>query len=297
LLKEWIEKHRNYLALQGKSPRTLDGYEFDLLQFTGFIDQYFGGLKMREISTLHIRAFLKWLSERPDCNNTLGRKIASLSSLFKYLKMQKVIEINPMLKIRRPKVEKKLPKFFSEKEMETLIRIPDTDTLFGIRNRAIFELLYSCGLRLMELANLRLEDLDTKRSIIRVTGKGNKQRMIPVGAPALEALNIYLQRRPQLAREYSSNRIFLTRSGKNFDTTQLRTILMRYIDLIAHDKGYSPHTIRHSFATHMLARGADLRVIQELLGHSCLATTEVYTHLSLEDIKEAYEKGHPRSGE
>jgi len=130
-----------------------------------------------------------------------------------------------------------------------------------------------------------------------VIGKGNKQRLVPLGSYALQALQDYLKLRPQFEQSYSSDKVFLTHTGKDFDRIQLRTILMRYIQLIAREKGYSPHTIRHSFATHLLARGADLRTIQEMLGHSELSTTEIYTHLSLEDIKEAYEKGHPRSGE
>ena len=181
--------------------------------------------------------------------------------------------------------------------MPLLMRIPDTSDIFGVRNLAMLELLYSCGLRLMELANLKLEDVDFRRRVIRVMGKGNKQRVIPFGSKALDALKQYLGKRELLAHEDSSTKVFLTKSGKAFARRQLHTILSHYMDLIAREKGFSPHTIRHSFATHLLARGADLRAIQELLGHSKLSTTEKYTHLTLEQIKEAYEKGHPRSGE
>lgn len=296
-MQEWIDKHRQHLALEGKSPRTMDGYQLDLQQFKRFLDTAFGLVEPAKISALHIRAFLQMLSEQPDCNRTLGRKIAALGSWFKFLKLQGEVSDNPMKKIRRPKFEKKLPKVFSEEEISLLLRIPDTASIFGIRNLAIMEMLYSCGLRLMELANLRLEDIDYSRKIIRVIGKGSKERRIPLGSKAMEALLDYLKVRPQMLREHSSNRVFLTRNGKDFDTAQLNIILMRYIDLIAREKGYSPHTIRHSFATHLLSRGASLRAIQELLGHAELSTTEIYTHVSLEDIKDAYEKGHPRSGE
>jgi site-specific recombinase XerD len=296
-MQEWIDRHRQYLALEGKSPRTLDGYQLDLQQLKRFLEEAFGEIEPSQIGVLHIRAFLKMLSEQPDCNRTLGRKIAALGSWFKFLKRVGCIPDNPMRKIRRPKFEKKLPKVFSEEEMSLLLRIPDIDSIYGIRNLAIMETLYSCGLRLMELANLRLDDIDYHRKIIRVIGKGSKERRIPLGSKALEALQEYLKIRPALRREHSSNRVFLTRNGKDFDTKQLNIILMRYIDLIAREKGYSPHTIRHSFATHLLSRGASLRAIQELLGHAELSTTEIYTHVSLEDIKDAYEKGHPRSGE
>jgi integrase/recombinase XerC len=296
-MQEWIDKHLEYLSLEGKSPRTIEGYRIDLQQFHDFISAEVGQLEISRISALHIRGFLVWLSERPDCNRTLSRKLSALSSWFKYLKIKGIIAENPMRRIRRPKYEKKLPRFFSEAEMAVLLRIPDTSTKIGVRNRAILELLYSCGLRLMEIAGLRLMDIDQRKSMIRVMGKGHKERRIPLGSIALQALQDYLKLRPKFVFSHSSNKVFLTHSGKDFDSNQLRTILMRYINLIAREKGFSPHTIRHSFATHLLARGADLRAIQELLGHSELSSTEIYSHLSLEDIKAAYEKGHPRSGE
>lgn len=296
-MQEWIDKHSEYLALEGKSKRTLRGYRIDLEQFRRFLDESFGSADVASLSAIHIRAFLKWLSERPDCNRTLARKMAALNSWFKYLKLQGLRTDNPMRKIRRPKYEQKLPRFFTEEEMLLLIRIPDTSSNVGRRNRAIFELLYSCGLRLMELANLHLEDIDYRKALLKVYGKGNKQRFVPIGKPALEALQDYLKVRPLMATEQSSARLFITYRGKDFDTQQLNIILMRYINLIAREKGYSPHSIRHSFATHLLSRGADISAIQKLLGHEALSSTELYTHLSLEDIKAAYEKGHPRSGE
>jgi len=296
-MQEWIDKHLAELAIQGKSPKTIEGYRFDLIQFKKYLQDAMPEVQLAEISAIHVRGFLVWLSERPDGNRTLSRKLSALSSWFRYLKLNGIITEDIMRKIRRPKYERKLPKFFSESEMETLIRIPDIQTPLGLRNRAIFEILYSCGLRLMELASLRLGDVDYRKKLVRVTGKGNKQRIVPVNNSALDALNAYLKIRPNLAREGSSEKIFLTKSGKDFDARQLHRILGRYIALIAQEKGYSPHTIRHSFATHLLSRGADLRAIQEMLGHSELSTTEIYTHLSLEDIQAAYEKGHPRSGE
>ena len=296
-MQQWIEKHCQYLALEGKSPHTIRGYRIDLEQFERFVTEHFGIVDPAQLGTIHIRAFLKWLAEQPDCNRTLSRKTAALNSWFKYLKLQGVRSDNPMRKIRNPKFEKKLPKFFSLEELETLFRIPDQTSDVGIRNRAIFELLYSCGLRLMELCKLSLTDIDYQKGLLKVWGKGNKERIVPIGKPALDAIRDYLPIRAKLAGTKSSNRLFLTYHGKDFDTNQLNVILMRYINLIAREKGYSPHAIRHSFATHLLSRGADLRAIQELLGHANLSTTEIYTHVSLEDIKDAYKKGHPRSGE
>lgn len=296
-MNQWIQKHLEHLSVAGKSPRTVEAYRIDLQQFARYLETEVGPLEVCGISAIHIRGFLKWLSDLQDGNRTLSRKLSSLASWFKYLKRQGIIKEDPMRKIRRPKYERNLPKFFSEEEMLALLRIPDTSSKFGMRNRAILELLYSCGLRLMELAGLRLSDIDRHKKLIRVVGKGNKQRLIPIGSYALKSMDEYLKLRPDFIAENSSDKVFLTRSGRDFNSNQLRTILMRYIALIAREKGYSLHSIRHSFATHLLSHGADLNAIREMMGHVNLSTTQIYTHLSLEDIKAAYEKGHPRSGE
>jgi site-specific recombinase XerD len=202
-----------------------------------------------------------------------------------------------MDKIKRPKFEKGLPHYFTEEEMLILLNLPDQSSIYGVRNRAILELLYSSGLRISELADLELNDIDLKRALVRVKGKGNKERIVPIGKPAIEAIEAYLPVRDKLKQEYSSHKLFLTKSGKDFDHRQLFKILHHYFQIIARQKGYSPHTIRHSFATHLLSRGADLRALQEMLGHSNLETTAIYTHLTLDDIKKAYLKGHPRGKE
>lgn len=298
-MEKYIADFCNYLALEGKSPRTITAYMLDLEQFHSFIQRYFenGEVDIKGITVLNIRDFFRFLNEKPDCNRSLARKSAALNSFFRYCKRSGFIQNNPMEKIKRPKYEVPLPKFFTEEEVRTLLSIPDTDSPFGIRNKAILETLYSSGLRISELAGIRLQDIDLKRGLIRVTGKGNKQRIVPLGSYAIEAINNYLKVRPQFMRENNPDLLFLTKSGKAFDTKQLDIILKRYFELVAKAKGYSPHSLRHSFATHLLSRGADLRAIQELLGHSLLSTTETYTHISLEDIKEAYKKGHPRSKE
>ncbi|HNV63377.1 MAG TPA: tyrosine recombinase XerC [Candidatus Cloacimonas acidaminovorans] len=298
-MEKYIADFCNYLALEGKSPRTITAYKLDLEQFHSFIQRYFenGEVDIKGITVLNIRDFFRFLNEKPDCNRSLARKSAALNSFFRYCKRSGFIQNNPMEKIKRPKYEVPLPKCFTEEEVRTLLSIPDTDSPFGIRNKAILETLYSSGLRISELAGIRLQDIDLKRGLIRVTGKGNKQRIVPLGSYAIEAINNYLKVRPQFMRENNPDLLFLTKSGKAFDTKQLDIILKRYFELVAKAKGYSPHSLRHSFATHLLSRGADLRAIQELLGHSLLSTTETYTHISLEDIKEAYKKGHPRSKE
>ncbi len=298
-MEKYIDDFCNYLALEGKSEKTISAYKLDLEQFYTYIQRYFenGIVTLREITVLNIRDFLRYLNEKPDCNRSLARKSAALNSFFKFCKRSRLIINNPMDKIKRPKYEVPLPKCFTEEEVRTLLSIPDTSNRFGIRNKAILETLYSSGLRLSELAGIRLQDIDLKRGLVRVMGKGNKQRIVPLGSYAIEAINNYLKIRPKFAQEDSPDLLFLTKSGKAFDAKQLDIILKRYFELVAKAKGYSPHSLRHSFATHLLSRGADLRAIQELLGHSLLSTTETYTHISLEDIKEAYKKGHPRNKE
>jgi site-specific recombinase XerD len=283
------------LALEGKSERTISAYKLDLEQFLSFVQRFFEAeVPVTAISVLNIRDFLRWLNEKPDCNRSLARKSAALNSFFRFCKRQGLIVNNPMDKVKRPKYEKPLPKCFTEEEVLSLLAIPDCSSRFGIRNRAILETLYSSGLRLMELAGIKMSDLDVRKGLLRVTGKGNKQRIVPVGSHALDAISEYLKVRPEFLAENSPNNLFLTKSGNAFYTRELDIILKRYFELIARAKGYTPHALRHSFATHMLSRGADLRAIQELLGHAQLSTTQIYTHVSLEDIKDAYNKGHPR---
>lgn len=296
-MKNSIKLFCEHMALEGKSPRTISGYQLDLEQFTEFVKRFFEEelVPVQGITLLNLRDFLRWLNEKQDCNRTLARKSAALNSFFRFCKIRGIIAANPMDNVKRPKYEKPLPKCFTEEEVRNLLAIPDTSSPFGVRNRAILETLYSSGLRLMELAGIRLNDLDTKKGLLRVHGKGNKQRIVPVGTPALAAIGEYLQIRGTFCGNEATDIMFLTKSGKAFDTKQLEIILKRYFLLIARAKGYTPHALRHSFATHMLSRGADLRAIQELLGHSLLSTTETYTHVSLEDIKKAYAKGHPRS--
>lgn len=297
MMIERINLFSDYLALEGKSARTIDAYRLDLNQFHEFIKHFFEeeSVPVESVTVLNIRDFLRHLNELQDCNRSLARKSASLNGFFRFCKLKGYVLTNPMDKIKRPKYEKPLPKCFTEDEVRNLLAIPDSSSPFGIRNRAILETIYSCGLRLMELSGIRMQDLDMSKALLRVTGKGNKERIIPIGTHALIAIREYLPVREKLATSQSPNRLFLTKSGKAFDTDQLDTILKRYFELIARAKGYTPHSLRHSFATHMLSRGADLRAIQELLGHAQLSTTELYTHVSLEDIKKAYNKGHPRS--
>jgi integrase/recombinase XerC len=292
-----IDKFIENIKIEGKSINTQYGYRLDLEQFSRYIAPFFINeeVQVQDITVLMVRDFLRELHDKPDKNRSLARKTASLKMFFRYLKKQDIIDKNPVDKMDTPKYEKPLPKFFTEEEINLLLKIPEADNKFGIRNRAIFELIYSSGLRIGEVCGILLRDLDYKNCLLRVTGKGNKERIVPVGRPAIQTIQTYLSIRSSFDPEGKEDHLFLTQSGKPFYNRQLNIILQRFIRLVALQKGYSPHTIRHSFATHLLQKGADLRAIQQMLGHANLSTTEIYTHVTLEDIKEAYHKSHPRA--
>lgn len=297
-MEKELQSYLEHLRVEGKSPNTVTAYRSDLSQFQAYVAHFFPGeIQVRGITTQMVRDWMRNLHDEGVGNRSMARKLAALQGFFSHLRSFGRIDVNPMDKVRRPKFEMALPKFFSEEEMLTLLRIPDLDSIFGIRNRAILELLYASGIRIEELAGLRLVDLNLKRGLVKVWGKGGKERMVPVGKAAIEAIQNWLERRPELVREHSSDRLFITKGGRDFDGRQLNTILDQYFNLVAQKKGYSPHTLRHSFATHLLARGADLRAVQEMLGHANLETTAIYTHVTTEDLKKAYRKGHPRGGE
>ena len=295
-MKELIAQFIQFEKSKGLSNHSIIAYRKDLEQLNEFLGKYFSnGIILSEIKRLYLRDFLRELSNQGRKNVTLARKVIVIRNFFEYCQNQKIIQSNPAVNLKIPKYEKKLPKFFTEKEMESLLRIPDLNSKFGVRDRAILELIYSSGLRISEVANCKISQLDFMGKLIRVRGKGNKERLVPLGKEAVRALKKYLQIRDEFESEYSKDILFLSKSGRLLSSNELRAILERYINLVAKTKGYSPHSIRHSFATHLLANGADLRAVQEMLGHSNLSTTEIYTHLSLTDLKEVYKLAHPRS--
>ncbi|NLH93515.1 MAG: tyrosine-type recombinase/integrase, partial [Candidatus Cloacimonetes bacterium] len=268
-MEKELQSYLEFLRAEGKSTCTVTAYGSDLRQFLGYVTRFFPGEPVAaELSVQMIRDWLRELHDSRVGNRSLARKAAALKSFFLWLKLTGKISENPMDKVKRPKFEKALPHFFTEEEILTLLRIPDLDSVYGVRNRAILELLYSSGLRISELAELRLVDIDLKRRLLRVFGKGSKERLVPFGSEAAETIRAWLPLREKLLRPESSDRVFLTKSGKDFDGRQLYAILGRYFRLVAQKKGYSPHTLRHSFATHLLNRGADLRAVQEMLGHA-----------------------------
>ncbi len=292
-----INDYLKYLKALGKSENTLESYQRDLYQFIDFLqDRYDNELLLKDIDRHIIRDFMGYLYERlNNSNRTISRKLAALKGMFKYCVTHNYIASNPTLTMKNPKFEKKIPHFFSEKDMEFLLSLPDLSSKFGIRNLAILEIFYSSGLRISEMIILTLKSIDFDKKIIKVLGKGNKTRLVPIGSKAILAVKNYLAIRHSFESKFSKDILFISKSGKPLTRLELSDILSQYLKLVGQKKGFSPHTLRHTFATHMLSNGADLRAIQEMLGHANLSTTEIYTHVSLTDLTKTVNNLHPRS--
>ena len=243
-----------------------------------------------------IRAFLAFLNERQYSKATTARKLATLRSFYKFLVRRGRLTTSPVAAIRTPKQDKRLPRCLDSDKIETLLSSPDTNTLLGARDRAIIETLYSSGLRVSELVDLNLSDVDFLAEVVHVRGKGKKERVCPIGTSALQSIQHYLSHREADPRKesFDPRALFVNKHGQRLSTRSVRRKLDKYLLMAGLDPRISPHTLRHSFATHMLNNGADLRVVQELLGHRSLSTTQVYTHLTTNQMKQVYDRAHPR---
>lgn len=291
---------KNFLVyLEGArsaSPHTLRNYGADLREFFGFLN----GKSLLEVDTLVIRSFLAHLKSRNHAKATLSRKLSSLRSFFKYLARENRLRSNPVLGISTPKREKKLPQFLDLSEVTHLLEAPSGGTWESKRDRSILETLYSSGVRVSELVSLNRGDVDLFSNLLRVRGKGKKERIVPIGGKALQAIRDYLGSLPASFRKKNEGRetqtpVFLNRSGSRLTDRSVRRLIVKYARRISLRGGVSPHTLRHTFATHLLDRGADLRSVQELLGHANLSTTQIYTHVTTRRLQEAYSRAHPRA--
>lgn len=244
-----------------------------------------------------VRRFLGYLREHEYAKATTARKLATLRSFYKFCLRRNHISANPVATIRTPKQEKRLPKFLSPEEVSKLLAAPDDGSLLGARDRAMLETLYSTGVRVSELVALDIDDVSVPEHVLRIRGKGRRDRRAPVGAPALNAIQRYLDMRRSDPRQASFDHepLFVNKHGHRLSTRSVRRKLDKYLLASGLDLSISPHTLRHTFATHMLNNGADLRSVQELLGHRSLSTTQVYTHVSTTQIKDAYDDSHPRA--
>jgi len=287
------------------SEHTRSAYERDLRQFFKFLKDK-GVSSLNQVDHLILRRFLAMLQEKDYLKSSVARKCASLRSFFKFLVREGILGSNPTSSLHTPKKDRKLPQFLTEDEVTQLLDLPDENEPSGIRDKALFETLYSCGTRVSELAGLNLADVDLLGDIIKVRGKGKKERICPLGKPAIKALNNYLDIRStffsktgKAARKGfktspNKNAVFVNAKGGRLTTRSMERILKSYVANVT-SKKVTPHTLRHSFATHLLSRGADLRSVQELLGHKNLSTTQIYTHVSTELMKKVYDSTHPRA--
>ena len=306
-----IDRYTTFLRVEKNvSAHTLRNYLSDLLQFLAFLEQPHGQREGRavavgEIDHHRIHAFLSTL-HRQHRKSSIGRKLSAIKSFFRFLLREGVIERDPTLLIGSPKKDQPLPTYLTVDDMFRLLDAPPLDTPAGLRDRAILEVLYSCGLRVSELVGLNWGEIDTNLEVVRVKGKGNKERIVPIGRKALAALDRYRAQIPALVvakrRQASfltslsaSTPVFLNTRGQRLTTRSVARIVSGY----ARDCGIalktSPHALRHTFATHLLDAGADLRAIQELLGHSSLSSTQKYTHVNLDRLMQVYDKAHPRA--
>ena len=303
---DYIDGERNFSA------HTVRSYAADLVQFARYLaadpgadltadelpeedDLDAGRIEhaMLDADPMQVRGFLAMMRNSGYSKSTVARKLASLRSFYKYLVRTGRLESSPVSVLRTPRQDRRLPKFLDIQQIDALLAAPDTATILGARDRAILETIYSAGLRISELTGLNVEDLDELGEVLRIRGKGRKERLVPLGAKAIEAIDAYLARRKSEAGGTPAGALFVNRSGKRLTDRSIRRKLDGYLLAAGIDIHVSPHVLRHSFATHMLNAGADLRSVQEMLGHENLSTTQIYTHITSRRLKEVYDRTHP----
>lgn len=296
----WLDAFLYFLQSErAYSPHTLEAYGQDLRHFLGFLEQNYDlqRLELNQVTRHHLRAFLGQLRKENYRTSSINRKIACLKSFFKYLYRQRVITANPANSLFSLKTEKKIPQTMNYPTVKAALELPDTDSAIGMRDQAMMELFYSTGIRLSELSHLKLSDVDWVNRQLKVIGKGNRERLVPVGELALRSLRRYLDARPLLLQKSIQRQtasVFLNRLGHPLSNRGIQRRVAKYLEQVS-SSGTNPHLFRHSFATHLLDAGADLAAVKELLGHANLTTTQIYTHVSTERLKAIYKQAHPRA--
>jgi integrase/recombinase XerC len=303
-MEAYIERFDNYLAaIKNASLHTRRSYRSDLYDFFAFLKENEksiwnnGDIDLNAVTPLTVRDYLAYLYQK-NAKSTIARKLAALKSFFKFMVKEGLVGSHPAHPVSTPRKELNIPTFLSVDEMFSLIEQPDDKKVLGMRDRAILELLYSCGLRVSEIVGLNLGNVDLDGGFVNVQGKGGKERMVPMGSKAGEALRAYLEMRSDLIREPDkevAQAIFLNNRGGRLTARSIGRMIERYASRLSVFRPVHPHAIRHTFATHLLDAGADLRAIQELLGHSSLSTTQKYTHMGIDRLMEVYDEAHPRA--
>jgi len=291
-MQRYIDKFVNYLRVEkNAAAHTITNYSTDLRAFAEFL----GEKDVADVDHLTLRRFLADMRAKNYAKRTIARKLASLRTFFKFLFREGLIKTNPITAVSTPKLDKKLPVFLDVDKVGRLLQSPPDSDAGGLRDRALMETIYSAGIRVSELVGLDLDDIDFISGVIKVFGKGSKERMVPIGEPALRAIRRYLDQRQKSVKVREKRAVFLNAAGRRLTDRSVRRVIDKYIKVCAVGEKISPHSLRHSFATHLLDRGADLRSVQELLGHMNLSTTQIYTHVTTERLKSVYDKAHPRA--
>lgn len=294
-MQQLLEKYVAFLQVErSASPFTIRNYITDIKDFLDFLrTQRIGSLE--EVDHKLMRRYLAWLMDLNTAKGSIARKLSAIRSLYRYLMRENLAQKNPAAITGTPKLDRRLPTFLTETEIKEVLESPESPTPQGIRDRALLELLYASGLRVSEMASLNLENVNLETREIRVMGKGSKERITLMGKPAVRALAVYLNKsRPHLLGNKKTDAFFLNRDGARMAVRRFQYILDKYAAKAGLDKKIHPHLFRHSFATHLLDGGADLRVVQELLGHARLTTTQIYTHVTRAKARQVYLAAHPR---
>ena len=291
MIQQYIDKFIRYLQIEKNySPHTITNYRIDLKGFSEFI----GDADIENVDYLLLRRFLAHLKAVQYDKRSIARRVACLRSFFKFLCRDGYLKNNPVLSLSTPKLDKKLPVFLDVEQTAKLLDMPHDKDVSSLRDKAILETIYSAGMRISELVGLRTEDVDFIGGVVKIRGKGKKERLVPIGDTALRAIKVYLDKSADVGTK-TRQALFLNKNGSRLNDGSVRRIMDKYILMASMREKISPHTLRHSFATHLLDRGADLRVVQELLGHANLSTTQIYTHITTERMKSVYDKAHPRA--
>ncbi len=292
-MEELVREFTEHLFVEKRhSPNTVDGYRRDISRFVSFQPK----TSLKSVTPSDIREFLLSLHNQGLSSRSIARSLSSLKSFFKYLMEESLIRDNPVETLETPKIWRKLPNTLSLREVESLLNQPDTETLLGLRDKAMLEVLYATGVRVSELISLELNDMNLEVGYIRSYGKGGKERVIPLGEVAQSYLKVYLEQgRPRLVKNRILPALFISRRKMPMTRQAFWKILKQYVLKANISVPVSPHTLRHAFATHLLERGANLRSVQQMLGHSDISTTQIYTHVVQERIREVFDKCHPRS--
>ena len=294
-----IPSFLRFLAVERNAAElTIKSYREDLMLLAKFLTESHGTTpKPADITPLDLRGFVSGLHEAGYAKSTVSRHLASLRSFFRFTQREGLTDSNPAKPLRNPRPERKLPHFLSTEDISRLLKAPGQETPLGLRDLALLETMYSAGLRVSELVGVCDGDLDLQHGLVKVRGKGRRERLSPLGTYAVKALRRCLQKRALSPQEPKGRRapVFVNKFGRRITTRSVARILEKYLKETGLDARTSPHTLRHSFATHLLDHGADIRSVQELLGHKSLVTTQIYTHVSTAGLREAYDRAHPRA--